>query len=438
MKKNVLFFAAFAATCLVVSCNKVNETVEQVPGMKTLSLTAVINEADTKTSYAGGTTFSWTAGDKISVLCSDDNLYEFTASSTAASTTFTGTVPDGVSLGDKAYFPADLGNTATKINIPKTKDLTGHPSAEIPMVGDKGVGNVFTFSHCAGAALLTIDNIPSGIVSVKIQVVNASLKLSGAFTINGSAGDYYWDPDGKDGDNDTFIRTVSVVDHAAEVYIPYSCNPSYGNMWAANTLNVIGYDSYDNPTALVTDKAMKAIGTFTRAHVIPLTPLVLTLPNYSDPSAVTTTCGATHTEIEEMTAVADAKFLYMRFHGTTASWTGGEFHLYMGDGNPSGASIHWGWTTKGTSETNISASKSISTSSFSGLTVAGTSCQTKCETVGDQTYWEIAIPRSATPLLSSAGTVYVGIFVLETSTWGFTAAIPEVSVSSPMIAVTLP
>lgn len=437
MKKSFVLFAAFVA-CIAFSCSKIKEdVVDPETGMKTVTITATIDEPETRTSYADGTgAFSWTAGDEISVLCTDGNLYTFTATTTGSSSAFTGSIPNGESLGDKAYFPADASHTSTKFNVPKNKDLTSHPSADIPMVGDKGVGNVFSFTHCAGAALLTIDNIPDGIESVQISIVNASLKLSGLFTIKKSGGYYYWSPESKADDNDTFIRKVSVSDNIAKVFIPYSCDETYGEMWDVNTLNITGYDNLDNPTTLVTDMTMKALGVFTRAHVKPLKPLVLAVPDFS--AGVTTACGATHTLVPEMKVVADKKYLYFQFHATTTSWEDGELHLFLSDGGGE-SSVHWGWTTKGTAATNIEATRTITTTGISsGFAVGSEPATTTCYVSGDQTYWEIAVPRTASSLLSTTGSVYVGMFVLSKSTWDFIAAIPEVSASNALINIPLP
>ena len=109
MKRFAFIFAAFAA-CFAVSCNKEMPESVTTPtvqdGFKTVTITADIADADTKTSYDADGKFSWTKGDQISVLASDDNFYTFTATETAATSTFTGQIPEDVTLGQYALYPA--------------------------------------------------------------------------------------------------------------------------------------------------------------------------------------------------------------------------------------------------------------------------------------------------------------------------------------------
>ena len=289
MKNIALFFTAISAL-FAISCNKEavsNETnLPPVEGMKIVTFSATVAKEATKTSYSGEGTFSWTAGDEISVACSNGSYYTFTATKSGSKTSFTGYIPEGTDIGTRAYFPADPDHADTKFCVTKEKDLRSHPSADLPMVGTGSkVGDdyKFSFSHCSGAALLTIDNIPSGIKYVEISVENASLNLSGQFTLSkvGDTDDYNWEPKAKGSDHEFYIRKVNVSDNKAQMYLPYASEPGT-NMWGATTINVTGYDKDDVPTALITGKSMKALGTFNRAEVKPLTPLGVNQLGYID------------------------------------------------------------------------------------------------------------------------------------------------------------
>lgn len=439
MKRIVILLAATIA-CLAVSCNTENFKENENPapaGMRIVTISASVDDM-TKTSYDGGTAFSWTAGDQISVAGDDDNLYTFTADYSGAKTTFTGELPDGVEVGNYAFFPADANHTKSgsslKYSIPEYKDLTSHPSADLPMMGDKIDGDdAFTFMHCSGAALVTLTNIPSKYKSVEFSFVSASLKLSGQFGVFKSSEEWKWNAAGGSNDSEkTFRRKVNVVNNEAQVYLPYAAG---ADMWANNTVNITGYDNLNNATALVADKKMKGSGdVYSRAVVRPMAPIILAIPDFS--SAVSATCGSEYTEISELKAAADNYYLHLQFHGTTANWTGGEMHLVMCDGNPDGSKPHWAWATKGTPETNIEATGSIYTDHISSsFKVNGVTPTTKCYTSGDQTYWEISIPRTATTLLENSE-VHVGVFVLETTSWGFAAMVPEQGAN--LIEVPLP
>lgn len=444
MKKVFIAFTVLVAS-VVASCNRLDTLPEEVildNGMKQVTIRAFISADETKTSYAGGTSFSWTAGDEISVLCSDNNFYTFTAGSSTASTTFSGAIPEDVNVGDKAFFPADAGHTSSKFSVPKSKDLTSHPSADLPMVGVKS-GDAFSFSHCSGAALLTINNIPDGISSVQISLENASLKLSGLFSLKNIAETnfYYWEPEDKAGDNAFFIRKVSVTGNSAQVYIPYSCDPSYGNMWAASTLNITGYDAINTPTTLVSDKTMKALGTFTRAHIKPLTSIIISRLEQIDWSGVgvaTSVLSPSDSRkcLSELKVISDAHYMYVRLRGPLSEYAGDYLDIYLSDGsgdNYALANDNKYWSTGGTN-VYIKEHKGTITSSSLSLNFNDKTVETKTISAGDDIYWYMAIPRSAHSLLSSSGTVYVG-FVLWNG-WAVTGVIP--TKYSSMLEVSLP
>lgn len=322
MKK---YFALFVALCagLAVSCNTEPLQIEienaNQAGMKAVSITANIDDV-TKTSYTGAGVFSWTAGDEISVLCSDGNFYTFTAASTAASSVFSGKIPEGVSLGPRAFFPADAGHDLAnyKYNIPESKDLTGHPSAEIPMIATKGEGDVYSFTHCCGAVCLTVTNIPSSIKSVLITVSHPSLKLSGLFGVFTSDGYYRWNPAAASTESEkVFSRKIKVADNVASVYIPYA---SASDWWGTNTVSVTGYDSKDAPTVLISGKTMsKSIGTTARATIKPLAPLVtsqLGLIDWTDKDVPV--FSTANDRIVQWKATSDAYYLYFWYKITTS------------------------------------------------------------------------------------------------------------------------
>ena len=269
--KKYAFLLALASACFAISCNKENPSIVVPEGMKYVTIKAKVTESNTKTSYTDAGVFSWTAGDKISVKCSDGNFYEFSADASGASCTFSGLVPTGVNPGEYAFFPADDNHepTTPKYSIPENKDLTSHPSADIPMIGNKGNNDSYAFTHCCGAAKLTIANIPDDFKSLEITITSPSLKLSGQFNAFKS-GDYWrWNPAATETASEkNFTRKVSVVNNKASIYVPYA---SGSDWWGKNTVSVTGYDSSDNPTVLVASKTMtNSIGTIERAHVKPL------------------------------------------------------------------------------------------------------------------------------------------------------------------------
>jgi hypothetical protein len=357
MKKTFYILAAFAA-CFAISCNKeitteepINEGETPEVEMQTITIKATIDDIVTKSYYAGGTTFNWNAGDEISVYCSDGSFYTFSADGTGTSTTFTGAIPAGKSLGAYAFFPADAGHTDGHFSLPRYKDLTSHNSADIPMVGVKRAGDVYSFVHCAGAALLTITNIPSDITSATITVESAHssnpthcIKLSGSFWLNDrETSAPYWSGAYAATDAEKqFSRKVTVSDHTAQVYV--ICPGGYNNS-CPNKLTVVGHTSGGDVT-LFNEKAMKKLGTVARAHVLPLTPLPadkLAFINWDDAGVDTFPNGTYDYRMPEWKATSDAYYVYFRLK--IAAW--------KMPADPSGTYFYTGYNTNGTTGDGI-------------------------------------------------------------------------------------
>jgi len=452
MKKTIYILAALAAS-FAISCNKGitteepnNEVETPKVEMQTITFTANIDEKITRSSYAGGTTFNWDAGDEISVYCSDGNFYNFRANTTGTSTTFTGAIPSGESLGNYALFPADAGHTHGNFSLPRYKDLTSHYSAEIPMVGLKGEGNVYSFVHCAGAALLTITNIPSDITSVTITVESAHasdpthcIKLSGSFYINSreTTTPYWSGAYAATSDEKQFSRKVPVTNHTAQVYV--ICPGGYTNN-CPNKLTVVGHTaSTDVP--LFTEKAMKKLGQVNRAHVLPLTELPLnnlSRIDWSDAGIAMSEVDPSDSRkcLTELKATADSYYMYTRVKGPLSLFSGDYLDVYLSDG----AGEHYAlsdenkyWSTGGETVYREEHKGPVTSSSLS-LTFNTKSVDTVTENSGDDIFWYIAFPRTAHSLLSSSGKVYVG-FVLWNG-WGVTGVIP--TKYSAMLEVALP
>ena len=288
MKKTLLFFAAAIFAIAAVSCNRIEQVPETgdvtvTPQRIPVTITATVQE-DTKTTYAGGTTFSWTAGDKISVLTynssADTYKYEeFTASSTGASSSFTGSMDPGFALSSYALYPASDDHdydpndwAAIHFNIPKSKDCSSVATAELPMVATR-TGDVFSFSHCSGAAKIVVDNIPEKYTSVTISFSSKSggVKISGTFGIHdGGSGVFGWSSAYAEDANDrVFSRKVPVNSHSATLYIPFATG---GTIYDGNTVTVTGHDGVNNDV-IYSNTSVKSIGSFSRATVIPLTTL---------------------------------------------------------------------------------------------------------------------------------------------------------------------
>ena len=329
MKKTLLFFAAAIFAIAAVSCNRIEQVPETgdvtvTPQRIPVTITATVQE-DTKTTYAGGTTFSWTAGDKISVLTynSSSTTYkyeDFVASSTGASSTFTGSLDPGFAISDYALYPASDGHGYVpgdsfpiRFNIPKYKDCSGAASAELPMVATK-TGDTFSFTHCSGATKITIDNIPAKYTSATISFTTRSdaygVQISGTFnTRKRSSGYYAWDPDyAGSSDDKIYSRKVPVVSNTATFYVPMATG---GTIYSGNTVTVTGHDGVNNDV-LYSNTAVGEIGAFARATVIPLATLHMNNLKSIDWSASGVYTFGESTKIKEWKATSDDYFIYFK------------------------------------------------------------------------------------------------------------------------------
>lgn len=441
MKKISMILAALAAA-FAVSCTK--EAPEaQLPqdqnapaGMKMVTITASIEGADTKTSYDAAGKFSWTKGDKISVMGTGYGFYTLTATSDGPTTTFTGWIPEGVTLRQEAFYPADEATNRTDgsyyFNIPMYKDLSQSFSADLPMGAYSGTAN-YEFKHITGAALLTFTNFPAEVETAEISIVNARLKLTGIFNAYLSSGLWTWNSKADVAEEErTLIRKVPVVEGQAQLYMPYN-----GSLWWDYTsmVNIKGYDAAGNEYVLLKDKKMKPDeATAVRGVVKKYAPLAL--PDYvpavnwnkvdwTGENAVSPTAEG----FTDVKVVADEYYLYARIEAPiTFAWD--KLYYYMGRGEGSNA-LSWAWTTTAALTYNYEGAASLDalTLKYNGVTI-----DTKVETEGDNAYWYMAFPRNAHDITKEDGEIY---FTLMGYVGGGFAGVAPLR-WGPAMTVTLP
>ena len=205
MKKYFYVFLALICTTAIFSCKKaleLTETAEKVQAENAgnvVTIHAGFSE-ETKTSYAGEVTFSWTIGDKIGVWTTNDTDYEkviFTAQATGPSVDFTGTLSDGYHLvaNGKAFYPD--GDAVARNNFVSTFDGTDYtvtlggtvdvdlenPMAIIPLVGNNdGTGN-YSFKTATGILKVTFENLQAATSYVTVFYEDGSTALNGTYTL---------------------------------------------------------------------------------------------------------------------------------------------------------------------------------------------------------------------------------------------------------------
>ena len=248
---------------LAIACTRENEDpIQEKPeeevvqdGFKVLSIEAT--QVETKTAYAGEVTFSWSAGDQISVLCNDGsaNFWQtFTVTEPSASSTFTATVTGDVNIGaidgtKVALYPASDSHVYTSsseisFHIPAERDFRastgGHKETAIPMFAWGDGSNTFAFANLTGAVKFTFSNIPSTTSQVKFEFHSTgSSKLNGTYDLilDEDATKVKWNA--VDGESvpteDRKVTYYADVENGnASFYLPYAT----GKIWADNILTL--------------------------------------------------------------------------------------------------------------------------------------------------------------------------------------------------------
>ena len=180
MKKTIYAIAALAL--LFTGCAKeYNETF--VPG-DVVTLRAKVNDTYTKVAADNAGTYSWQAGDKITVLNAAENAFEFSTSTGDALAPFTCDAFEG-SLGTVAYYPASSSHTKNNFYLePELEWKNGETF--MPMIGSVDSGTKSVEFTTAGAAIkLVCYNVAAD--ARKLVVSSNSKNLSGSMTISAGA-----------------------------------------------------------------------------------------------------------------------------------------------------------------------------------------------------------------------------------------------------------
>ena len=163
MKKLLLVIAAFAA---LVSCEREMEA----PAGNTITIKASL-DAETKTTYAGEKSFSWVAGDRISLTTQEAGSLGMVTLETAGSgpsVDFTGDIPLGAKPAAKAFYPETFAQlTDGEIRLALPEEMTpdpANPLSAVPLIGTKQEGNSYAFRTATGILKITL---PKKEVTVK-------------------------------------------------------------------------------------------------------------------------------------------------------------------------------------------------------------------------------------------------------------------------------
>ena len=281
MKK--IFAYSFAAVLAVfaVSCQSENldpETVtdeqNQPVQLITETITATVDEGNTKATVDADAKFAWTAGDNIAVHVSNGTSHKYVLTSdtgasgassvSGASASFTVVYEDGYARDAFAVFPASIVATdATNygqsgqtldVTLPDTYALSAVSDTKTPcpMIA-ANTGSGWTFKQLCGLLRLTVSGIPSETSYLKISFNGR--KVSGDFSVASpvTAGtSVIASVDGTKGTDDFIKITGITTETSVTVNIPLPTGTAYSG------LIVSAWDDNNTTDNVSDDKPLKA------------------------------------------------------------------------------------------------------------------------------------------------------------------------------------
>lgn len=373
MKKQLLW----ALAAIVVSACSVEEkpcTEASVPeGFKVLTIQAARDAGATRTAYADDKVFSWSVGDRISVLCNDgsQNLWQtFTTTTEGKSSPFVATVSANVEIGPLdssqpkvALFPASEdhiydGTDFIGFHLPAERDFRassgGHPSADLPLFAWGTEDNHFAFSHLTGAAKITFNQVPCQ--QVKLTFENTcSLKLNGTYELyrDGDldvedASNVKWSAASTETESEkSVVYYADVENGSVSFYVPYAT----GSLWAWNKVTL---ENSQSAETIYSNNQVGQIDIQQRQLTV-LTPLTIQQNVFTFESAYgiswdgidAATPEETYAAIQCLKATADGSNLYLYMEVDRSKLTlsynfAHYFNLYAEDAG--GSANYWGDT----------------------------------------------------------------------------------------------
>lgn len=284
MKRMIL--GAAVALAMAACTAEPAPQIEPDSGYKVLTITSSLDTGGTRTAYAGEKAFSWSAGDRVSVLCNDgssDRWETFTAESAGKTARFTAQVPASVRIGPLdgsfagvALFPADEGHLFydkdnIAFSLPAVRDYRtgsgGHPSADLPMLAWAQADGSYAFKHLTGAAKFSFTDVPCEHVKFTFATTT-DVKLNGTFPLDLSGEAPLWNAVGTQLASERSVTYYGDTDNGSvSFYLPYAT----GTIWAWNQVTL---ENADTGEELYSNMSVKEIAV-KRKRVTVLAPISL-------------------------------------------------------------------------------------------------------------------------------------------------------------------
>lgn len=470
MNKIRFFLAAFA-TAVLASCSTVEREepgIEVPEGFKVLTVDA--GRTLTKTSYAGEVIFSWSEGDRISVLCNNgsaDSWQTFTADGPGAVSTFTAVVPDNTVIGaldgtKAALYPADEGHVYTDENtisfhLPAERDFRAgentHKESGIPMFAWGDDDDCFAFANLTGAVRFTFCNIPSEVTQVKMVFENTThLKLNGLYTLalDDDAAKVFWPAASSEEASENSVTYYADVENGvARFYLPYAA----GSLWAWNHLTL---SDASTDAALYSNTKVGQINvTQNRIVVLPSLDVATGTVEAGYTSAygidwstvpASANAGSDYLAIKSMKATADEDYLYvyLEVNPDVLTRTHQYDHYIKVMAATSDGSNSW-WSTPSKVEKIGNSSWAVHDGNIAFLDFGTNPAEGNVLAASATWYYEIRMSRATNAAITDPGKVNIGVVLDDTfyqNTYGHTQGDVPVGVipasGTDMYPVTLP
>lgn len=183
------------AAVALFGCSEMEEPIihdSDVP-MKSVTLSANLDVTEpTKASLDNTGLFAWQAGDKISVLSTDNKFYVFEITDGAGTKTasFTGQIPETAEVSNVATYPAIVstgtdnviisGNKIT-FTMPETYEYVDD-NTNVPMVANGDfVRSGMSFKQIGGAMRFPVNNLPR---KAKFIFTSANKRITGDYSLD--------------------------------------------------------------------------------------------------------------------------------------------------------------------------------------------------------------------------------------------------------------
>ena len=242
--KKILYFAVACAGILAISCQKDSNSndVKEASKGRVVTLSASVDAL--KTTYADDKTFSWVAGDAISVMVSngeETKAVEFTTEQSGASVFFTGTLEEGYDFTGKAFYPSNMSPRDTAgtyaLSLPSKISDTKNPLSAIPLVGELD-GETLYFHTAVGVMKFTVKNIPEPAYYFTLY---AKVPLSGEFLLS----------------EDGLIKMDNVVEEKESVMVySYFKGESEQTFYFPIPVGTLPADGYEVAVETIIEKAL--------------------------------------------------------------------------------------------------------------------------------------------------------------------------------------